>query len=188
MKYLHLAIKDCFNYNGRMSRRAYWMFTFQAAILNIILFFFLGLIFFNNEPVFDGLIILIEVAFIFPFISAYIRRLHDINYEGWWVVLSFIPFFLLIFIEDGSLSIFFKTLAWVVYFFCIITALGLSLRHGTYEENDYGEVPINELDKVSSKKYSENVSEELRRYKKLFDDGIISEEEFVQKKKEILNL
>lgn len=46
---------------------------------------------------------------------------------------------------------------------------------------------INRDPKVENKSQIDS-TEEIRRYKKLLDDGIISQEEFEQKKKQLLKL
>ena len=188
MKYLHLGLIDCFNYHSRMSRRAYWMFLFQSLIAVFIFVILSVLLFYNNEVFLLFINGLVSTVMLIPYVSAFVRRMHDINYSGWWVILYVPSSISFMFIEDGNSSSNVLIISGFVYFLSMVIPTALTLRHGTYGNNDYGEVPINELDKVSSKKYSDNVPEELRRYKKLFDDGIITEEEFVQKKREILNL
>lgn len=73
------AIKTCFGkyatFNGRARRSEYWWF----CLLNFIL----GLI-----PVLNwiwGLVVLI------PSIAVGVRRLHDTNRSGWWMLLALVP-------------------------------------------------------------------------------------------------
>jgi len=84
-------------FSGRASRKEYWLFT--LCHLSIIFFgaFLTVLAVMNKETeifgiifmVFTGLFIL--VAFI-PFLALSIRRLHDSDHSGAWVLINFIPY------------------------------------------------------------------------------------------------
>lgn len=87
------AIKSGFenyvNFSGRSCRSAYWfwiLFTFivsiVANILDMALMAAIGL------PIL-GLIW--SLAIILPSIAVGVRRLHDIDKSGWWILIGFIP-------------------------------------------------------------------------------------------------
>lgn len=91
---------------GRAQRSEYWWFFLaqqliiyiMSVILNIIIIFF-SLIDINNDDaelvviIMAICIFILFLAMIVPAITSAIRRLHDINFRGWWLLLSLIPFF-----------------------------------------------------------------------------------------------
>ena len=88
-----------FTTEGRISRKTWWLCT----IVNISLFVMslLFAIFMNAEMLF--------FAYMFPirlilFFCVYIKRLHDINLRGWWMLLEFIGCGLVILIICGFIK------------------------------------------------------------------------------------
>jgi uncharacterized membrane protein YhaH (DUF805 family) len=87
------AIAEYANFLGRARRREYWMFALfnwvfliVAAILDLLF----GLNF-QGQPY--GVIYLVYgVIMLLPGLSVTVRRLHDIGKNGWWVLISLIPF------------------------------------------------------------------------------------------------
>jgi uncharacterized membrane protein YhaH (DUF805 family) len=101
------AVKKYSVFTGRARRKEYWYFT----LFNIVIIIPLTLIdmmtgTFSNEAnmgLFSGVFIL---AILIPSIAVSIRRLHDTNRTGWWMLISFIPILgpivLLIFLVQDS--------------------------------------------------------------------------------------
>lgn len=88
MKYYILAFKNFTNFSGRSTRPEFWYFF----LINFI--FFLST---NILALFYGEIIeLVELIYIvitfIPSLALTIRRLHDINKSGWWILISLVPF------------------------------------------------------------------------------------------------
>lgn len=96
-----------FNFKARTSRKNYWLVVLANVIVGIILSVLLTLIFGNNVDLSSiktmeeltealknptGIINLIWscVNFI-PLISIDVRRLHDINKSGWFILINLIP-------------------------------------------------------------------------------------------------
>ena len=78
-----VVLKNYANIDGRATRPEYWWFVLAYAVVNIIL---------RVIPK-VGLILsgVLALAVLVPSICAAVRRLHDINKNGWWLFLSFIP-------------------------------------------------------------------------------------------------
>ena len=78
-----VVLKNYANIDGRATRPEYWWFVLAYAVVNIIL---------RVIPK-VGLILsgVLALAVLVPSICAAVRRLHDINKNGWWLLLSFIP-------------------------------------------------------------------------------------------------
>ncbi|WP_293943320.1 MULTISPECIES: DUF805 domain-containing protein [unclassified Sphingobacterium] len=91
-----MEIKDWFlkvvrdnyaNFNGRARRKEYWMF-FLANLLIGVVFGILGQI----ASLFSYISGLISLALLIPGIAVAVRRLHDTNKSGWFLLLALIPF------------------------------------------------------------------------------------------------
>ena len=127
MKIYFKPWKKFASFEGRASRKEYWVFV----IINIIILLFTpaigkGIIpreffyLFNEQD--PGLLLFIfYLISLFPSIGVGIRRLHDINKSGWWLLLSLVPI-----------------LGWIALF--VMTVLP-----GTYEQNDFGVDPKHDV-------------------------------------------
>jgi|TARA_B100001971_G_scaffold73686_1_gene67989 uncharacterized membrane protein YhaH (DUF805 family) len=83
--YLKVVRDNYANFNGRASRQEYWMFF----LFNIIFASVAGI-----ADVFFGLGFLYPLyalAVLIPGLAVGIRRLHDVNKSGWWLLISLIP-------------------------------------------------------------------------------------------------
>ena len=80
------------NFNGRTSRRDFWLALLGWYILVLVVAFacgFIGGLIGNNAPVF--LVVLLVIASVLPVLAVQVRRLHDINKSGLWYLISFVP-------------------------------------------------------------------------------------------------
>lgn len=84
-----LAIKTCFSkyadFTGRASRPEYWWFFLLSVIVYFVTSFVDGV---TGLPIFN---LLVMLALLLPSLSVGARRLHDMNYSGWWLLLALIP-------------------------------------------------------------------------------------------------
>ncbi|MDV3510470.1 DUF805 domain-containing protein [Stenotrophomonas sp. C4297] len=83
-------------FNGRASRSEYWWFQLFIMIVSIPLYmlsFYAG---YSGSQglamVSTGLSVVMWLVFALPCIAATIRRLHDTDRSGWWLLLAFVPF------------------------------------------------------------------------------------------------
>lgn len=93
MEVLHnVFIKDVFNFNGRSSRDELLLFTVLFSILSMVLSYFSPFI---HEVLGQNSIVMINViigAVLFiPFVSLFIRRLHDSGNSGLWIFFLLVP-------------------------------------------------------------------------------------------------
>ena len=110
--FLNIIKEQYSDFDGRTGREDYWMFLLWfwviAIALSIISFGILGL----------AMIVLLFI----PSLAMNIRRLHDLNYSGWWyliyIVLSMIP---------------------VINFFASVVYIYYMCQKGSPNANDYGE-------------------------------------------------
>ena len=100
------------NFNGRASRPAYWwwflfgiLVSAGASIIDLVL---------GTYPILNSLA---GLALLLPGLSVAIRRLHDTNRTGWWILIGLIP-----------------VIGWIVL-------LIFYLRQGDADTNTYGPPP-----------------------------------------------
>ncbi len=109
------AVKSCFrryvDFQGRSPRSEYWWF-----YLSILVFYILIIVLAAVVPLL-GILGILMLAFIIPSIAVSIRRLHDLDKSGWWLLLGMIPVVGLI----------------LLYWFCL---------KGTEGDNRFGPDPL----------------------------------------------
>lgn len=77
------------NFSGRSSRSEYWWFTLFYFIVSFIVSFIGNA---TGSQVFNyWLSFFVGLALFLPSLGLCVRRLHDINKSGWWVLLNLIP-------------------------------------------------------------------------------------------------
>lgn len=79
-------------FSGRARRKEYWYYALFNAIISIVLVavdFMTGLFSFDaNAGLFSGVY---GLAVLIPSIAVGLRRLHDTNRSGWWLLIALIP-------------------------------------------------------------------------------------------------
>jgi uncharacterized membrane protein YhaH (DUF805 family) len=102
MDWMLLPLKRYADFQGRSRRMEYWMFFLGIMIIEIVLFALLGLMgAFTPRadgtpsamlfPMF-GILGIFGLAIIVPALAVQVRRFHDQNLSGWFVLLNFIPY------------------------------------------------------------------------------------------------
>ena len=97
------AFIKCFDFKSRSSRSEFWYFYLFTTLLGFIgiqidrLFNLeiLGLQLtqnVNEVAIIGPTYIFLYFLFFVPSLSLYIRRLHDINRSGWWLLIILVPF------------------------------------------------------------------------------------------------
>lgn len=85
------AIKTCLGkyatFQGRAIRSEYWYFTLFNLILNLMASVIAG----ASLGALTVLPVIVLIALLVPSIAVSIRRLHDLDKSGWWVLLALIP-------------------------------------------------------------------------------------------------
>ncbi len=73
-------------FSGRAQRKEYWMFLLFNLIITFVLYLIEGLV--GGPGIVGGLY---SLAVLIPGIAVGVRRLHDTNRSGWWLLISLIP-------------------------------------------------------------------------------------------------
>lgn len=110
--FIDCITKNYANFSGRARRKEYWMFVLFSVILGIITVII--------DMMIRGAFIvtmIFSLAIFLPNLAVTVRRLHDTDKSGWWVLLQFIPYL-------GGI---------IILIFCLIDS--------TPGTNQYGENP-----------------------------------------------
>ena len=86
------ALKKYAVFEGRSRRKEYWFFSLFNAIFSVVLVI-ADLLFGTSGGAFSpGLLSgLYTLGVFLPALAVLVRRLHDTNRSGWWVLISFLP-------------------------------------------------------------------------------------------------
>lgn len=81
------SISTCFNkyavFTGRASRSEYWWWWLFTFIVTFVVVFIATLI---DEDFGNVARIILQLAFLLPNLAVGIRRCHDSNHSGWWII------------------------------------------------------------------------------------------------------
>ncbi|WP_425221136.1 DUF805 domain-containing protein [Pseudomonas sp.] len=86
MEWYTAVLKKYVEFQGRARRKEYWMFILFNILASIICGVIDGIL---------GIMLLVplySLAVLLPSIAVCIRRLHDTNRSGWWILISLVPF------------------------------------------------------------------------------------------------
>lgn len=130
------VLKDYFAFSGRLNRKLYICRSIAVTFFSIALAFLLFFAFAGFPPsrqykhpefvwIHVTLLLLIMVLTIWIGFSLGVRRCHDVEKSGWWLLLGMVPYI---------------NIAWGLY---------LIFKRGTVGPNRYGDDPIrNDYDKI----------------------------------------
>ncbi len=110
---IRLYFSNYFNFQDRARRAEYWwpvlMQTVVTFVFQVVIFTFLGSGSTNSVllTILGALYWLFSVACIIPSLSVAVRRLHDKDMSGWWILIGIIPligtlFLLFQFVTEGT--------------------------------------------------------------------------------------
>lgn len=85
------AFSNYANFSGRANRGEYWWFILANIIISIVLSVIDSAVFGAVAGGMGLLSIIWSLAVLIPSIALGVRRLHDIDRSGWWLLIAFIP-------------------------------------------------------------------------------------------------
>jgi uncharacterized membrane protein YhaH (DUF805 family) len=90
--FMFLALNRYADFDGRSGRKEFWMFYLFVLVGSITLTLTdISLDTFHDQIGFGLLSGLFTIAVLVPSISVGVRRLHDLDRSGWWLLLGFVP-------------------------------------------------------------------------------------------------
>lgn len=75
------------NFSGRSSRSEYWWYILFTFLLGIVI----SIVFSFSENMSTIVSAIVSLALLLPGLGLSVRRLHDINKSGWWILVGLIP-------------------------------------------------------------------------------------------------
>jgi uncharacterized membrane protein YhaH (DUF805 family) len=83
-------------FDGRSRRKEYWMFVLFNTVAYVVLYVGLLAAFLAGQKMagifLTALLVIYALAALIPGLAVSVRRLHDINKSGWWMLLCLVPF------------------------------------------------------------------------------------------------
>lgn len=79
--------RRAFDFRGRSSRAEYWWVFLINLILSLLFLFGSG-----SSRIIADLTVVYGIAAFIPNLALLVRRLHDSDHRGWWVLIAFVPF------------------------------------------------------------------------------------------------
>ena len=222
-QYAILPFKRYFEFSGRSSRSELWWFflltTLSGFLLQIISVATFDPWSYSSYRFIDVIILLWTLFTFIPQISVQVRRLHDLNRTGLWlllfyglyligVMISLFGVFLAGMGEFGGfglmlvlcLVIFIGTPIWQIVWYCL-SPVDQDNRFGPNPLLTHGSIPttpapvvaptpqapVSSAPASTQDTSSSSVNDRLVGLNKLFEDGLIDEKEFKNKKKKLLD-
>ena len=91
---IRLAWQNKFVYEGRASRSAYWWYALAIGLVGLAFEIIVGILAAATHS--GGLVVLLAALFwlatLIVSLPLAVRRMHDIDRSGWWLLLSLVPF------------------------------------------------------------------------------------------------
>ena len=147
MEWMLMPLRRYAEFNGRSRRKEYWMFTLFLILVSVVLLL-LEMAAGVDEMFGAGggpLSLIFTLATFVPSLSVSVRRLHDVDRTGWWLVVPLVALVLLGFAgvtQFGWLA----AVAGIVALVSLIVILVFAVSDGTPGPNRFGPDPKNPID------------------------------------------
>ena len=93
LRWFIVVLQKFADFSGRASRAEYWWYILGYVIVYVAAVIFDDILGLNNTGMEYGVITTVVILLFFlPSLSVSIRRLHDVDKSGWWLLVNFIPF------------------------------------------------------------------------------------------------
>lgn|SRR5689334_7225308 len=141
------------DFSGRAPRAEYWWYVLAMIVVSMIARIIDSIIGFNVAGPYGLLSLIVMLGLLVPNIAVSVRRLHDTNRSGWWILLPLVPYALAIVIAGPAImagglgaGLGIAALFMFVGMICAIVLLVFMCLAGTPGENRYGPNPYGEGD------------------------------------------
>jgi uncharacterized membrane protein YhaH (DUF805 family) len=142
MEWVLMPLKRYAEFSGRSRRKEYWLYVLGICAVSMVLGVIEGAAGINKMVlgVYGPLTALLLVGTIIPSLAVGVRRLHDTDRTGWWIVLPLVPeaacFY---FLSQGDLP---KVLIFgLITLVLALVLLAFLVMDGTKGPNKYGPDP-----------------------------------------------
>jgi uncharacterized membrane protein YhaH (DUF805 family) len=109
MDWMLMPLRRYAEFSGRSQRKEYWMFFLFQIIVGVVLGIIEGAVGLSGSigGAYGPLSALFGLAMLIPGIAVGIRRLHDTDRSGWWLLIALVPIIgaivlIVFFVTDGT--------------------------------------------------------------------------------------
>jgi uncharacterized membrane protein YhaH (DUF805 family) len=109
MDYALMPLRRYAEFSGRSRRKEFWLFELLLIIASVVISTIEGLVGMNTMVggIYGPLSTLFILATIVPSIAVGVRRLHDTDRSGWWLLIALVPIIgalvlLFFYVSDGT--------------------------------------------------------------------------------------
>lgn len=92
MNYFVECLKKYATFSGRARRKEYWLFLLGYVIIYFVAAILDGMMSGNKPNAMPIVSTVAAFALFLPWLAVTVRRLHDTDRSGWWILIGFIPF------------------------------------------------------------------------------------------------
>ena len=146
------------DFSGRAPRAEFWWYILAIIILSIIARIIDNIIGMDVVGAYGPLYLLVALGLLVPNIAVSVRRLHDTNRSGWWILLPIIPYCLAFVLGGAAIlngaasagtagvmaGLGVAALFLIIGFACAVLLLVFYCLPGTPGDNRYGPNPYGE--------------------------------------------
>lgn len=107
LNYMLMPFRKYAQFQGRSRRAEYWWFTLFVVIVSVVLTLIDSALFGGEMGGLGILSGIFSLATIVPSLAVGVRRLHDTDRSGWWILIGLIPLIgaivlLVFYVQDGT--------------------------------------------------------------------------------------
>lgn len=94
MDWMLMPLRRYAEFSGRSRRKEYWMYILLLIIVTLVVSFVEGLLGLNGMigGLYGPVSALLVLGTLIPSLAVGIRRLHDTNRTGWWMLVGIVPY------------------------------------------------------------------------------------------------
>jgi uncharacterized membrane protein YhaH (DUF805 family) len=141
MDWMLMPLRRYAEFSGRSRRKEYWMYTLLVVIVALVVGLIEGALGLTGMVgPYGPLSALLAVGTFIPSIAVGIRRLHDTNRSGWWMLLVIVPYTAMAALLLSGNLVLAGTMG-LVAMVCALGFLVLMVLEGTKGPNNYGPDP-----------------------------------------------
>jgi uncharacterized membrane protein YhaH (DUF805 family) len=144
------------DFTGRASRPEYWWYVLGLIIAGVIVGIVEGIVGLKGMVMglYGPLTLLLGLATIVPSLAAGARRLHDTNRSGWWQLIVWVPYAIVLVLRPATGSTFgavaLAGIVALIALICAIVLLVFLLLPGTPGDNRFGPPPMGESTAIAA--------------------------------------
>ena len=105
IEWAKLPLQKYVDFKGRAPRAEYWWYTLAVIVAAIIVSVIEGMLGLGaSVGPYGPVSLILMLALLLPGLGVTVRRLHDTNRSGWWILVAVIPYVILGFMAAGAVA------------------------------------------------------------------------------------